>query len=339
MTRAFGQLLGNCLDQQGENMGTQVSMIRYLRFVLHGETDGYLMAKKRPGSPALPLPEIKELRTLLRVLVSHGVRKIRVTGDDPALREDLPEVVQMLGEISGIKEVALTTRGMGLKGRVKELSKRGLGSVNFSLDTLRPERYKKLNKGSNFDDVWGAVEETIAAGLKVKFNVVVRRKINDDEVSDFIALTHKQPVHVRLLEWNTSTETVARPRDFVSTREVMAAIKPPLVPHTPSNMDGPALIYAIPGHAGTIGFIPNITEHFCDSCTRIGLTDKGEILSCIFGHGLSLARHLRSPGGAASVSAFIDRVLRRKFLLAAKLSGFTGAVPASDRVGAAHVAI
>lgn len=320
-------------------MGTQASMVRYLRFVLHGETDGYLMAKTRPGSLALPLPETKELRTLLRVLVSHGVRKVRITGDDPGLREDLPQIVQMLGGINGIKEVALTTRGVGLRGRVKDLQKYGLRSVNFSLDTLRPKRYKKLNRGAEFEDVWGAVEEAIAAGLKVKFNVVMRRKVNDDEISDFIALTQKQPIHVRLLEWNSSTETIAPPSEFVSTREAMAAIKPPLVPHAPSNLDGPALIYEIPGYAGTIGFIPNITEHFCDSCTRIGLTDKGEILSCIFGHGLSLARHLRSPGGAASVSAFIDRVLRRKFLLAAKLTGFPGAIPVSDGMSASHVGV
>jgi cyclic pyranopterin phosphate synthase len=273
----------------------------------------------------------------MRVLVDLGVEKIRLTGDDPAERSDLNELVGMVAGLGGVTEVALTTRGEGLAGRLASLTKRGLTGINFDIDALRAKKYKAITGSSGFKQVRAAMDEAVAADLKVKLNVVLQRGVNDDEIASFVALAQKRPIHVRFVEWNTSTDTIAAASRFIPTREAMAAVKPPLVPHPPLATDGPALVYRMPNHLGTVGFIPNITEHFCSSCNRIGLTDTGEIMSCIFGRGLNLVRHLRSRGGVNSVSAFVDRVLRRKALLASKLRDIPAASVPTEAEGAAQL--
>ena len=299
--------------------------VSYLRFILHRDTDEVLLARKRIGPRCATIPEVRELRTLLRLMVEHGIQKIRLTGEDPAERTDLPELVSLVAGVDGIREVAMSTTGVGLTDRVGELAQRGLQAINFHIDTLKPERFQQITGQDAFAEVWSAVEQSLAAGLTVKLNTVLQRGVNDDEIDDLVALTHERPIQVRFVEWNTCVERVAEPQNFVSVHEVMSAIKPPLIPQKPRGFDGPALVYDLPTHAGSVGFIPNITEHFCGACNRIGLTDHGEITSCLFGRGLSLIRHLRSPNGASSVSDFIERVLRRKVLLSARLEGYATA--------------
>jgi len=313
-------------------MAVPVSNVHYLRFFLHAETDGILMAKKRKAVRSSGVPNIKEIRQILDLLAKHGVQKIRLVGDDPADRGDLLELVDLFSSQEGIFEVGLTTGGYGLTGKIEALAENGLKSINFNVDTLRRNRFKKLTGQTvkQFDQLWAAVDESVATGLKTKLNVVLRRGQNHDEIPEYVNMTKKRRVHVRFIEWNSHSNTIAPPSNFISSRETMAAIKPPMMPQRPSLLDGPALVYDIPKHAGTIGFIPNITEHFCSSCNRIGITDQGEITSCIFGHGLDLVKHLRSPKGAESVSSFIERVLRRKSSLSAKLSGFSSPSKPAD---------
>jgi cyclic pyranopterin phosphate synthase len=301
--------------------------VSYLRLFLHGETDGILMAKRRPANLALELPEPAELRDLLQLLADRGACKIRLSGDDPVLREDLHELVALIAGIAGITEVALTTRGIGLQGRVADLARAGLRSVNFDLDTLKPDRYMRLTGTDAFEGVWGALQESLGAGLRVKVNCVLQEGLNVDEIDDFVSLTADQPVEVRFIEWNSAVDRVAPAAEFVPTREALALVKPPLLHREPEPFSGPALRFEAPGHMACIGFIPNLTEHFCGECDRVGMTDFGEIVSCIFGRGLNLLRLLRSPGSIESVDAFVDRVLRRKTSLAAKISGWDAPSP------------
>ncbi len=308
-------------------MITSPAEVGYLRFVLHGKTDGILMATERPTGVMHPVPETQEIRELLNVFAERGVRKVRLVGDDPGVREDLPEVIRMLAGMERISEVAMTTRGPGLAGRMTEIAEAGLCTINFDLDTLRPERYAQITGRDGFREVWRAVQGALAAGLQVKLNTVLQKEVNDDEIDAFVELTADQPIEVRFVEWNACTDRVAPPERFVPTWEAMAAVKPPLSLKETGPLSGPALVFEIEGHLGSIGFIPNVTEHFCSHCNRMGLTDYGEVVSCIFGRGLSLVRHLRAPGGLASVEAFVDRVWRRKTTLAAKLAGWE-AVPA-----------
>ncbi|MCK4413086.1 MAG: radical SAM protein [Candidatus Eisenbacteria sp.] len=294
----------------------------YLRLLLRAETDGILMAAKRPAALTISVPETDEFRTLLELVAAQSGPKVGIAGDDPLLRQDIDQIVAMVAELPGIGDVAMTTCGLGLAGRVESLAQAGLRGINVDLDTLKPQRYRRGEGRKAFAKVWHGLEEAVSAGLRVKLNTVLERGYNDDEVDDFVKLTEEWPIEVRFVEWNVGIDHVAPPDAFVPTWEAMASIQPPLVPHDSREDGGPAIVLTVPGHKGAIGFIPNLTEHLCNNCERIGLTDSGEIVSCVFGHGLDLLRHLRGPGGAGSVTAFVDRVMRRKSSLAAKLGAW-----------------
>jgi len=294
----------------------------YLRFLLRSETDGLLLDESRPASRNPVIPESREIRTLLKVMIARGARRLRLSGDDPAKRADLVDLVAMIGELSGVSSIAMSTRGVDLNGRIPALTRAGLRGVNFHLDTLHPERYGGGGREEDFRKVRQAIDDCLAAGVTVKLNAVIERGLNDDEIADFVAFTATRDVTVRFVEWNVDTDSLPQAENFIPTWELMAAIEPPLEAIDPSPNGGPAVVYRIPGHAGAIGFIPNMTEHFCGECHRIGLTDAGEIVSCLFGRGLDLTRHLRHHDGVAEAEAFIDRVIRRKTSLAAKLAGF-----------------
>lgn len=303
-------------------MPTVPKDVDYLRLILREDTDGILLSRKRPRGLAIEVPEVHELRTLLGLFADRGVEKIRVTGDDPALRQDLADVIALVASISGVREIAMTTRGIGLVGRVASLAREGLQTLNFNLDTLRPARFKQLYGSDQFDAAWGAIEEALTQGLAVKINTVLTRGFNDDEIGDFVELATSMPIHVRFVEWNADTDRVSPPAEFIPSWQAYAAVSHPLKPGAPPPRGGPAKLFEIVGSPGAIGFIDNITDHFCDECRRIGLTDRGEITSCIFGNGLSLLTPLRSAEGESGVRDFIDRVVRRKSHLAARLGGF-----------------
>ena len=294
----------------------------YLRFLLRAETDRLLLDESRPASKEPVIPESREIRTLLKLFVARGAKRVRLTGDDPAARTDIIDVVSMISETSGVSSVAMSTRGMGFDGRIPALCKAGLRGVNFHLDTLRPERYAGGGHESDFMTVRKAIDDCLAAGLMVKLNTVIGRGQNDDELADFVGFTKDRDVTVRFVEWNVDTDARPKEEDFIPTWELMTAIQPPLEAVDSGPNAGPAAVYRIPDHAGAIGFIPNMSEHFCSECHRIGLTDAGEIVSCVFGRGLDLVRHLRGHDGVAEAETFIDRVIRRKTSLAAKLAGF-----------------
>jgi cyclic pyranopterin phosphate synthase len=309
-------------------MSTVSRDVDYLRLILHEDTDGILLSRKRSRSLAIEVPEIHELRTLLGLLADRGVQKVRITGDDPALREDLADVIALVASISGVREIAMTTRGIGLAGRVARLAREGLQALNFNLDTLRPKRFKQLHGRDEFEEAWSAVEEALGQGLAVKINTVLMQGFNDDEVVDFVELATAMPIHVRFVEWNSDTGRVAPPSDFVPSWDAYAAVPHPLKPGEAPPRSGPAKLFEVVDSPGAIGFIDNITDHFCDDCRRIGLTDRGEITSCIFGHGLSLLTELRGAEGEPGVRDFIDRVIRRKGLLAS--------IPGGGRGGRGH---
>ncbi|MFH1144352.1 MAG: radical SAM protein [Candidatus Eisenbacteria bacterium] len=305
----------------------------YLRFLLRAETDGILAESKRAAPTKIPEP--REIRALLKILIGRGVRRIRLTGDDPAQRADLIDVVAMISGMAGVSSVTATTRGIGLDERVGALVEAGLRGVNFHLNTLRPERYEGGGREAEFAAVWRAIEACLAAGITVKVNTVLERDVNSDELADFVDLTASLPIDVRFVEWNVDIDLIPPPERFIPTWELMSQIGPPLQAVGTSEQNGPALIFKAPDHQGAIGFIPNVSDHFCSECHRMGLTDAGEIVSCVFGRGLDVMRHLRGENGIADAETFIDRVIRRKTSLAAKLAGFERpammAPSASDR--------
>jgi cyclic pyranopterin phosphate synthase len=265
------------------------------------------------GLPWLRRDEIlsyEEIAQIVTAAASVGVRSIRLTGGEPLVRRDLSRLVAAISAIPGIDDVALSTNGLLLKDQIAELAAAGLRRINLSLDTLRPERFETIARRPGLELVLEGLDAAIDAGLMpVKINCVVMRGQNDDEITEFAALTRDRPVFVRFIEVMPVHENVGLQRDaYVSSTEVLeriAAIEE-LVPHVGPAGNGPARYFAFPGAPGAIGVISPLSHDYCDRCNRVRLTADGRLRLCLFGdHALDLRTPLRAGAPGEELAALM----------------------------------
>lgn len=156
------------------------------------------------GAPVAPKEEIltyEEIERLVRIAVSLGMTKIRLTGGEPLVRRDIGALVERIGAIPGLRDLSMTTNGFLLERYAADFARHGLNRINISLDTLRPERFARIARRGNLDGVLTGIEAALAAGLSpIKLNCVVMQGWNEDEVVDFARLTLEQPFNVRFIE-------------------------------------------------------------------------------------------------------------------------------------------
>ena len=240
-----------------------------------------------------PRSEMLTLEEIVRVVESAarlGFRKVRLTGGEPLLRPDLLPLVRAIADTPGIEEVSLTTNGMLLGRLAHPLAEAGLNRVNVSLDTLDPEKFRRLTRFGEIERVWRGLEAAECAGLTpIKLNTVVIRRVNDDELSDIARLTQHHPWHVRFIElmpvgnlgdWGEGFP----PADerYFSMQEMLAHLAPlGMEPAEGPIGNGPARTFRIPGAPGTVGFISPLGEHFCATCNRLRLTADGRLRPCL----------------------------------------------------------
>jgi cyclic pyranopterin phosphate synthase len=253
------------------------------------------------GVDFIPHSEIltyEEILPVVDLCTRHGIRKVRLTGGEPLVRKDIISFIDMLYQIDGLEEIALTTNGVLLKEFARPLKESGICRVNVSLDTLRPERFRRITRRDYFYRVWEGIEEAESAGLEpIKINVVVMRGVNDDEILDFARLTYKKPYHVRFIEIMPFGErNIWTPETFVTIKEILDRIKHvgTLRRVVSSALDGPARRYTLDGAKGEIGFIGALSNNFCDKCNRLRLTADGNLRGCLFSdHETDLKTALR----------------------------------------------
>jgi GTP 3',8-cyclase len=225
-----------------------------------------------------------EIIRIVRIAFKHGVRKVRLTGGEPLLRDDIIPLISGIKR-SGILDLSITTNGQRLAGMAGALKKAGLDRVNVSLDTLIAQRYREITRGGEIDLVWEAIKEAELAGLSpVKINVVPVRGINDDEVSRFATLTLYKDVHIRFIEFMPIGNNGRwKPDAYLSKDEIMErASCAGKLAQLPFKGGGPSRNYRIEGAQGMIGFISPISDCFCASCNRLRLTAIGKLRPCLF---------------------------------------------------------
>lgn len=271
------------------------------------------------GILAKPKDEIltfHEIECVAQVFARLGVDKIRLTGGEPLVRRNLPELVQRLTRIAGIRTVGMTTNGVLLRSHIKELKLAGLASINVSLDTLRPERFEKIALRSHYNDVLAGIEAALEEGFTpLKLNMVVMGGVNDDELPAFVELTRKRPINVRFIEfmpfkanqWNVGTFVpYATMKDTVAQHFELIPVA-----------DGPhqgmvAKDFRIQGCVGMVSFITSMSDHFCDSCNRLRLTADGSIKSCLF---YSAEVNLRSALRGGASNEVLEDIIRSAVIL------------------------
>jgi cyclic pyranopterin phosphate synthase len=231
----------------------------------------------------------EEIVTIVRAAVDLGISKIRLTGGEPLVRLGLVDLVQMIAQIPGVDDVAMTTNGILLSRYAAALAGAGLQRVNISLDTLRPDRFRHITRRGRLKDVLAGMEAARAAGLApIKTNTVVIRGMNDDEVIDFAQKTVELAWNVRFIELmpvgNGMLPDGGWRERVVTAKEVRRQIESTLGSLEPAKIiagSGPARYYRLPGANGTLGFITPISEHFCYQCNRLRLTADGQLRPCL----------------------------------------------------------
>ncbi|PIE58335.1 MAG: GTP 3',8-cyclase MoaA [Desulfobulbus propionicus] len=228
----------------------------------------------------------EELLRIVGVAVGMGISKVRLTGGEPLVRSNVIDFIRAMGKIEGLTDVRLTTNGVLLEQYAEDLFQAGVTKVNISLDTLKPERFKRITGVDCFDKVWRGVLKALEVGFSpVKVNVVTMRNVNDDELKDFIRLAKKLPLQIRFIEfmpigdatrWSTNT--------YISCDEIKERLVAfeKLVPLDRKETDGPAQVYRLgTGSQGSIGFISPMSHKFCDRCNRLRLTSAGTLRACL----------------------------------------------------------
>jgi len=245
------------------------------------------------GVQALPHQAImryEEIAEVVRVAAENGISSIRLTGGEPLVRLDLADLVRMIRSIPGVQDISLTTNGMLLERFAAPLADAGLDRINLSMDTLDPIKFERITRGGSLETLWRGVNAAEKAGLSpIKFNTVVMRGINDDELLEIGALSRDHPWDMRFIELMPVMNQTSWGPDFLSPDQIYISVQEmkalfdayELMPAGKDAGQGPAREYRLPGAMGKIGFISPLGDHFCGSCNRLRLTSDGYLRPCL----------------------------------------------------------
>jgi cyclic pyranopterin phosphate synthase len=246
-----------------------------------------------------------DIANIAQAALSLGIRRFRLTGGEPLLRDDLEQIVARINALPGVTDLALTTNGQRLASRARLLAAAGLRRVNASLDSLDRATYATITGGGDLDQVLRGIEAALEAGLApVKINVVLASAAAPalGELEAFAALVRERPLHVRFIEaMPTCGHTSYLPAERLLER---LGAEHELAPAAGPEGGGPARYYRLDGSRGTIGVIAAISAPFCGECNRLRVTAQGELMPCLFSPaGLSLTPALRGADPVGEVRA------------------------------------
>ncbi len=249
----------------------------------------------------------EEIVRLARVAARLGVRKVRLTGGEPLLRNGLPDLVAELSGIEGIDDLALTTNGVLLAQHAAELKGNGLHRVTVSLDSLDEAVFTRMSGGfGGLAQVLEGIEAALAAGLRpVKVNTVVQRGLNDHTVLDLLERFRGTGVTVRLIEYmDVGNRNAWEAAQVVPSADILRQVEARWpVTAAPGRYRGEvASRYTYDDGAGEIGFVSSVSEPFCGDCNRARLSSEGVLYTCLFAtHGLDLRAPLRAGASDAEL--------------------------------------
>lgn len=302
------------------------------------------------GFPAMAKSErltFEELCRLIKIGASLGIRKIRLTGGEPLVRKDLPELVRQVASVPGITDISLTTNAHLLPSMAEPLARAGLHRVNISLDTLNAEKFLQIARRGELSVVLDGIDAARKAGLRpVKVNCVLMKGLNDCEAVDFAKWTLTDELNIRFIElmpikWNLDetygyesfsahggqgllqlriqngdmlSDSQLR-RMYISWREIRDRIESELGPLKPAEVptNGPARSYRLAGAVGTVGFISQISHDLCENCNRLRLTSDGYLRPCLMSDGeLNLRDPMRAGASDRELADLFRHVVAHK---------------------------
>jgi cyclic pyranopterin phosphate synthase len=263
-----------------------------------------------------------EVVRLIRIGVELlGIREVRFTGGEPLLRRGLAGIVARTAELRPRPEISLTTNAIGLERTAGALRAAGLDRINVSLDTLRPETFRKLSRRDRLPDVLDGLAAAAQAGLHpVKVNAVLMRDLNDDEAVPLLRYCLEAGYELRFIEqMPLDAQHGWKRAEMVTAEEILAELgrEFTLTPDDPRQRgSAPAEAFLVDGGPARVGVIASVTRPFCGTCDRVRLTADGQIRNCLFARSES---DLRGPLRAGADDAGLAAAWRRA--VAVKLPG------------------
>ncbi len=247
--------------------------------------------------PKSQLLTFEEIERLTRIFVGIGAQKVRLTGGEPLVRNEVEHLVERLARVEGVDDLTMTTNAYLLPQKAQTLKDAGLGRVTVSLDTLDDEVFRHMNgRGFGVDRVLEGIEAAERAGFHpIKVNSVVQRGVNDHTIVDLARYFRERGHIMRFIEYmDVGTLNGWRMDDVVSADEIVALIdaEMPLVPVEGNYRGEVASRYRYADGEGEIGVIASVTKPFCGDCTRLRLSPEGQMFTCLFG---SVGTDLRGP--------------------------------------------
>ena len=229
-----------------------------------------------------------EIVHLARIFVDLGINKVRLTGGEPLIRRGVPDLIKRLYKIKGLKDISLTTNGIGLITQAKDLYDAGLRRINVSLDTLDEAKFEQMTRRKVLSRVLAGLQEAQRCGFDpIKVNAVAMKGFTDDEVVDLAKFARDNSYQLRFIEFMPlDADDIWGRNMFIPGKEIIDKIGG-VYPLNPVEMNGdtkhdPAKLYQFEDGKGDVGFISSVTEPFCEQCNRIRLTADGQLRTCLF---------------------------------------------------------
>ncbi|MDW7745970.1 GTP 3',8-cyclase MoaA [Halomonas sp.] len=295
--------------------------VRYVRISVTDRCDFrcvYCMSEEMTFLPRAQVLTLEELAMVARAFTEMGVEKVRLTGGEPLVRRDIDRLVADIGALPGLKDFAMTTNGASLPKFASRLREGGLKRLNISLDSLDPDRFRRLTRTGDLHKVIDGIRAARDAGFeRIKLNAVILKGRNDDEVLDLVDFARDEGLDISFIEEMPLGDVSdhSRAETFCSSDEVQERIEArhELIPTTESTL-GPSRYFMMPDSDSRVGFISPHSHNFCDTCNRVRVTVEGRLLLCLGNeHSVDLRAVLRRyPGDIEALKQAIVRAMPLK---------------------------
>ncbi|MFO1350063.1 MAG: GTP 3',8-cyclase MoaA [Gammaproteobacteria bacterium] len=262
----------------------------------------YCMAEDMTFLPRAKVLTLEELALVGKAFSALGVRKIRVTGGEPLVRNNVLWLFRQLGQLAGLRELVLTTNGSQLERYAQELRDAGVKRINISLDTLDPERFRRITRTGDLAKVMAGIRAAQTAGFeRIKLNTVILKNRNHDEVVSLARFAIDNSMDISYIE-EMPLGVIGdhdRAEAYYSSDQIRTdlATNFELIP-TAESTGGPSKYFRVPGVNSKIGFISPHSHNFCDTCNRVRVTAEGRLLLCLGQeHSVDLRHVMRAHPG------------------------------------------
>ena len=248
----------------------------------------YCMPEDMVFMPDSALMTYDEILHFTRILVGLGVNKVRITGGEPLVRPGVPQLIEQLGQIDALKDISLTTNGIGLIAQAQALYDAGLRRINVSLDTLNEERFEQMTRRKVLSRVLKGLKAAHECGFNpIKVNAVAMRGFTDDEIVDLATFARENSYQLRFIEFMPlDADDIWGRNMFIPSKEIIDKISN-VYPLERITLNGDsksdtAQRFRFADNGTEVGVIPSVSEPFCESCNRIRLTADGKFRTCLF---------------------------------------------------------